>query len=231
MDGGLSELIEKLAEISRRGYVQTHRSGNTGIGKTLEDLLDIEENNKQGADWRGFELKAHRKGGQSRITLITMSPKLKNGRSWREFIEEFGYVDRKGRLAIKKTLYPYENDGWRIDATDREILLINSGEVVATWDIDDLNSRLYNKLHNTVFVFADTIGSGSREEFHYNSIRVGESLVISDFVDLIMSGDIVIEMRMHQKESGAVRDHGTAFRIKEDKIKNIFDSTNSIDLG
>ncbi len=40
-----SEFVEKLKEIKNRGYIRTHRSGNTGIGKTLEDLLGIEENN------------------------------------------------------------------------------------------------------------------------------------------------------------------------------------------
>ncbi|HOV22326.1 MAG TPA: MvaI/BcnI family restriction endonuclease [bacterium] len=29
-------LIEKLQEIKEKGYIKTHRKGNTGIGKTLE---------------------------------------------------------------------------------------------------------------------------------------------------------------------------------------------------
>ena len=39
------QLVEELKEIRERGYVKTHRSHNTGIGKTLEDLLGIKENN------------------------------------------------------------------------------------------------------------------------------------------------------------------------------------------
>ena len=30
------QLVEELKEIRERGYVKTHRSHNTGIGKTLE---------------------------------------------------------------------------------------------------------------------------------------------------------------------------------------------------
>ena len=41
----LKILQKKLEEIKKMGFVETHRSGNTGIGKTLEDLLKIKENN------------------------------------------------------------------------------------------------------------------------------------------------------------------------------------------
>ena len=35
------ELVEKLKKIKERGWIKTHRQGNTGIGKTLEDILGI----------------------------------------------------------------------------------------------------------------------------------------------------------------------------------------------
>ena len=41
----LAEAVNKLEEIKSRGYIKTHRPGPTGIGKTLEDLLGILENN------------------------------------------------------------------------------------------------------------------------------------------------------------------------------------------
>ena len=44
------ELVEGIKELKEHGFVKTHRSGNTGIGKTLEDLLGIEENNITGPD-------------------------------------------------------------------------------------------------------------------------------------------------------------------------------------
>ena len=31
------ELVEGIKELKKRGFIKTHRSGNTGIGKTLED--------------------------------------------------------------------------------------------------------------------------------------------------------------------------------------------------
>lgn len=41
----LDEFIARFKQIKNMGWVKTHRNGQTGIGKTLEDLLEIEENN------------------------------------------------------------------------------------------------------------------------------------------------------------------------------------------
>jgi hypothetical protein len=68
------ELIEKLKKIERMGFVQTHRRGNTGIGKTLEDLLEITENNIPGPNAAMIELKSARKNATSILTLFTKSP-------------------------------------------------------------------------------------------------------------------------------------------------------------
>lgn len=41
----LQEFIDSYKIICNQGWIKTHRSGPTGIGKTLEDLLGIPENN------------------------------------------------------------------------------------------------------------------------------------------------------------------------------------------
>lgn len=37
----LEDFIREFTKIKERGWIQTHRTGPTGIGKTLEDLLGI----------------------------------------------------------------------------------------------------------------------------------------------------------------------------------------------
>lgn len=34
----------ELSKIRDKGYIKSHRSGDTGVGKTLEDELGVEEN-------------------------------------------------------------------------------------------------------------------------------------------------------------------------------------------
>ena len=41
----LRKLKEQLKKIKAMGFVKTHRTHDTGIGKTLKDLLHIKENN------------------------------------------------------------------------------------------------------------------------------------------------------------------------------------------
>ena len=54
----LNALVKKLHTIKDRGFVKTHRAYDTGIGKTMEDLLEIKENNLQLPDVGKIELKA-----------------------------------------------------------------------------------------------------------------------------------------------------------------------------
>lgn len=58
----LETIIEKLAVVKKRGFVKSLRKGPTGIGKTLETLLNIKENNISNPDFGKIELKAQREG-------------------------------------------------------------------------------------------------------------------------------------------------------------------------
>ena len=45
MNENYEELKELFNKIKRKGWIKAHRTGNTGIGKTFEDLLDKKEDN------------------------------------------------------------------------------------------------------------------------------------------------------------------------------------------
>jgi len=77
----LPELKRKLKAIKALGFVKTHRKGDTGIGKTLEDLLGIKENNIPLPDIGEIaELKAYRRSASSMLTLFTLEP----AKRWRQ---------------------------------------------------------------------------------------------------------------------------------------------------
>jgi hypothetical protein len=48
------------------------------------------------------------------------------------------------------------------------------------------------------------------------------------FLRYMRSGIIVVDIRMHIKESGGVRNHGTGFRIEERYIADCFDTKVSL---
>lgn len=91
----LDELKARLAALERMGYVPSMRRGNTGIGYTLETMLGVRENNLHTPDFGDMELKAHRRGASSRITLFTF-----NRGAWKtpqaDAIRKYGCIDTNG---------------------------------------------------------------------------------------------------------------------------------------
>ena len=77
-----SELLNKLREIHRRGFIQGISHGDTNVGMTLENLLGIEPNTSKSPDYKGIELKTSRQLGQAvqkisktkKVTLFTKTP-------------------------------------------------------------------------------------------------------------------------------------------------------------
>ena len=70
----LEDFVKEYKAIKEMGWIRTHRSGPTGIGKTLEDLLGIPENNHDEPDFGDYELKSCRINSQSMLTIFTKTP-------------------------------------------------------------------------------------------------------------------------------------------------------------
>lgn len=68
-------LIDKLKEISNKGWIPNARHGNQGgVGNTLEDLLEIKENNLPIPNAAEWELKTQRLLTASLTTLFHLEP-------------------------------------------------------------------------------------------------------------------------------------------------------------
>lgn len=77
----LELLRTRLEEIKKMGWIKNRRPGNVGgIGNTLEDLLDVAENNLQLPDFGAWELKSQRAETSSLLTLFHSEPKPRNAR-------------------------------------------------------------------------------------------------------------------------------------------------------
>ena len=89
----LRKLKEQLEKIKAMGFVKTHRAHDTGIGKTLEDLLGIKENNLRLPDIGEVELKAKRIDSSSMLTLATKSPEPKGVN--KVLFEKYKYLEKR----------------------------------------------------------------------------------------------------------------------------------------
>ena len=88
--------------------------------------------------------------------------------------------------------------------------------LVAQWPGDGLIDTFTQKMPALVVVYADTrVNSNQKEEFWFNEAYLLTNPDEDNFLDLIRKDIVVIDVRMHLRENGAVRNHGTGFRIEE----------------
>lgn len=224
-----SELIKKLKAIKEMGYIKTHRAGNTGIGKTLEDLLEITENNLPGPNAAMIELKSARKNVSSMLTLFTKSPLPPKANS--VLLERFGYKSARGneRKELHTTVNAKEFNtikgvpGFKIGIGQDRINLITVGkEIVGYWDKETLKNSFERKLPKLLYVKADTKGIGADEEFYFNEAWLLSGFDFDNFISLLKEGIILIDIRIGQYPDSRPHDHGTGFRIFPDKLDLCF---------
>jgi hypothetical protein len=226
---GYWELISKLKELKKSGYVKTHRAGDTGIGKTLEDLLGIEENNIPGPNGRLIELKSARKNAKSMLTLFTKSPLPKKVNSF--LLQRYGYPSKRGNN--RKELHTTVNAksyntlkgkvGFTINIKeDRVELVSESKEVLGYWDGQTLAMSFERKLPKLLYVKADSRGSRANEEFWFNEAWLLTGFDFENFVKLLKEGTILVDIRIGQYHDGRPHDHGTGFRVMPDKLDLCF---------
>lgn len=231
----LDSLKKRIYEIHDMGYIETHRSGNTGIGKTLEDLLNIQENNREDADLQdlGIEIKSARNQSDSMLTLFTKEPPRSEREFWyRDMIKEIGYIDDKGRRALKSTIYHEQpnNQGLYTDIDAKSIGIIHKDRgTCARYPIEVIEDKVKSRFPSLLMVDADRKRENGKEMFHYTDATLYEGFSFKEFRRLIEESKCVVELRMHMKENGGVRNRGTGWRLKSDKyLTDIFSDQKTI---
>lgn len=226
----VDELKELLLELRRDGFVPTERTGSTGVGYTLEQRLGLSENNLPIPDIGGrVEVKATRTTSSSMITLFTFNRSV-----WqipqRQVIEEFGYLDKQRRLALKSTVKATSENrqGLRLsisDGTDMSVSVVHdaSRQILATWSIYHLVGKFVTKFERLLLVKADARKDREGvEQFHYVAAELVSEPGDREFLQALRDGLVMIDIRMHLNENGAVRNRGTALRIQERDLATLF---------
>ncbi len=218
----LREFRRRLRKISARGYVQSRRGSDTGIGYTLEGLLGIRENNIRFPDLGRIELKSKRRNTTSNVTLFTF-----NRGVWRisqfEAIRKYGYRDNKRRQALKCTVTIRSNpQGLRLSVSESALTLRHTGAQIAVWPSSTLMEYFLRKIPALILVIADARWIGRSEEFHYNEAYLLQNPTKRRVFNLLRRKRLVVDLRMHLNPNGQVRNRGTAFRISEQDLARCF---------
>ena len=205
----LEDFIREYSKIKEIGWVKTHRSGPTGIGKTLEDLLGIPENNIDGPDFGDYELKSCRLNSNSMLTIFTKTPQPKGAASTLRLT--FGYSSDA-----------YDNDEKVLHSTlsaDRYVSIADTGHKLKIICSDSKISIVAEDKNKFVYAKAESKGAGANEQFRFVEAYEVSGFNYDAFVSLLEQGKIFIDLRIGQYHGGAkngqTHDHGTGFRIRE----------------
>ncbi len=226
----LPDLIKKLEILKSKGFIESYRKGPTGIGHTLEKELGIAETNLAIPDIGGrVELKGTRRNVNSLITLFTFNKAV-----WlfpqKDLINKYGYKDGKGRQALYNIVKTGSTNtqGFYLesDKSRNVIILKNKKEVnsIAEWSTYVIAGKFMTKLDRLLLIIADNKVENEKEHFYYNEAYLLENPTPEKFLDAFNKDELLIDIRMHLRSSGGVRNHGTGFRISEKNLQLLYSS-------
>jgi hypothetical protein len=226
---------KRLEALKAQGFIETKRKGSTGIGYTLEEKLNLDENNLAIPDIGGrVELKATRKNSKSLVTLFTFNRGVWH-QPQKDIIENYGKFDANGRRGLYSTLYYAHPNPCNlmidIDESAHKIHLKDTDDkLIATWSLYVIIGKFVSKLERLLMVLADSRlnSAANREEFEFNEAYLLTDPSPENFLAAFKESLIAIDLRMHIKESGAVRNHGTGFRVFEKDIIKLYSNRKKI---
>lgn len=228
----LEEFVDEFEKIKNMGWITTHRSGPTGIGKTLEDLLGIPENNLDEPDFGDYELKSCRINSASMLTMFTLSPQPRRSNTYLRL--KYGYSSNaydNDEKVLHSTLtaaryVPIHNTGnqLKIVCDEEKISIASQNEIEPVYWTREALKRGFEKKYKNKFVYvkAEHRGSGKFEEFKFIEAYEISGFNYDALINLLEEGRIFVDLRIGQYPNGRTHDHGTAFRIKETDHPKLF---------
>lgn len=238
----LSDFIQEYKRIVDMGWIKTHRSGSTGIGKTLEDLLGITENNIDGPDFGDYELKSCRLNSISMLTMFTKTPQpCGTADILRETFGYFSNAYENNEKVLHATLstdgyVPIANTGHQLIIVcdpSRISIVAEDKKIYAYWT-RELLKQTFEKKYKNKFVYAKALsrGTGAAEQFKFTEAYEVSGFDYDSFISLLEQGKIYVDLRIGQYRGGAkdgkTHDHGTGFRIREADQSLLFKTNNRI---
>ncbi|MDR1563687.1 MAG: MvaI/BcnI family restriction endonuclease [Oscillospiraceae bacterium] len=251
----LLKLRDKLAEIKNMGWIENRRPGNAGgVGNTLEDLLEVAENNLQLPDFGEWELKSQRGDSGALLTLFHVEPEPRKARIVPKILLPlYGWAHQKAgtlhceterRFSLTINAKSYSNRGFKVNV-DRECKCI-----YISFDYFKIDSELKEwrefiqsgvgtaDINPNPYWSFDTITKKLKEKLN-NLLYFRAERKIENGIEHFKYNtfeayiDPDLEKFLRLVEQGAIyvdfdartgHNHGTKFRIKPDKKVELYNS-------
>ena len=202
-------------------WIPTDITADTAIGRKVESILGIDMNSSKNPDYKGIEIKSHRKDSKVRNTLFTQSPnwnisKLKSGKA---IVDKYGYqpegydhktlhVTLSSKQPNQQGLYlAIENQLGILNAIECCLIPVEDGKFpkvndVAAWTLIQLHERLLTKHRETFWIDAESKNVNGQEFFRCTRIMHTKNPIPSQFDILLEQGLITIDMLLCRNRGG-----------------------------
>jgi len=218
--------IKQFKEIKKIGWIESYRSGDTGIGYTLEKLINQTKEQK-----KRLRIKSIRKGSSRRLTLFAKTPIWGEG-GRKKLLDDHGYFDKNSRWSLYTSITSKKQTrlGWQIELDSNKVFLNNNNKAIIYWDLLTLQKILKKKFCEMVLVYADfKKNSEGIEFFNYKEFYLAKEPDLEFFTKFIEDGSVCIDLAIHRETStNKIIDKGFLFRISESKISKLFNSIKKI---
>lgn len=228
IDATLQELLGRFDEVHKRGWVDSLREGDTGIGYTFETLIGVKENNDKKADFNGIEIKCKRAkeaGGASsgKINLFQAGPVWTLKSTAKERIRILGYPGKNGLYACRSQVTTTPNNRGVLLAVMPPVSKIDlkkHASALGYWTFESLGIRLAEKHSRTAFIKAQVKETKTKQRFFYEEFVYCDKPSIERFVDLVAHRKVVFEFLMSEEPDGRVRNRGYPWRLIREELRD-----------
>jgi len=241
------KFVKAFEYVRSLGRVKTNRKGNTGIGKTLEDIIGVEENNLDAPDLHGYEIKSQRNLSSSYVTLFTKAPTYPK-RVNNTLRLDYGSYDERFpdikvlHTSVFATRWNSHKSGYsyrlQVDESESKVSLkireASSENIIKSdifWDAQTLNKIFSDKLQNLAFIQAHNETINGEEYFLFEKCTLFHGVSLQKFLAQTNEGNIMFDIRIgaykninKPKTYGKTHDHGSGFRIKREKLALLYDT-------
>ena len=253
-------LTNDLISICNNGWVQSCRKpGNDGaVGNTLEQLLDITENNLPLPNAAEWELKGQRRKTKSLVTLFHKDPSPQAlGLVNNVLLAQYGWPlngypnELSYRQTISTTVPSDRGFQVIINEDEQKIMISFDASVVSSkhqnwlnsveqrvslgqlnpqpyWGFNDLEHKAGTKLKNTFFVLADSKVQNGVEYFQYNGILMLQTFSFEKFLNALKQGLLKVDFDTRTGYNRPGHNHGTKFRVAANLLPTFYETVKSI---
>lgn len=243
-----AQMVEKLKSLAQTGWIKSLRPLNAGgIGNTIDALLGLPESNLPIADTAQWELKTHRLGSSSLLTLFHMEPEPRGEKVVSNILLPlYGWPDqtRPRELSFRQTI-----QAGRLSDRGFGIIVDRSAGHIAVyfdyakvdprhalwlksvkdrtglgplkpqpyWEFKDLFLKASTKLLNAFYVEANAKKERGGEFFKLVKVQILQGFDIDGFVEAIERGAVLIDF-----DARTHHNHGTKFRLRQDWVPKLY---------